>query len=382
MTMLYQASRQWAQRPDDERFASLEEMHSSAEKDRSESAIATVRSVDLRFDAEGEEVVLHGSKGATARMTSFAFEQECGAVGAPSSYLRTLPAELASKALQCSHDAKPEDSERRLLFHNNGSGLMLRGSTSPKYARVWDADVIARLIDLQGMGWRVPLAWAPTTDAKGAHCATAEEVRAFSSGASIVKEGDTVAPSGLYRSAKDFFAFMVDPSKRVRSPSGRELFRGFFVSQSEVGSQAWKLAAFYFDFVCGNHNVWGAELLGEVRVIHVGDAERLWREKVRILHEFQNQGTEEEEANLRHAAEFLLGKNKAEVVDAVFGRKLLSRADAGAAFDLATQFEDGGDPRSAWGFANGLTRLSQAQGNGDKRTRLDSTAGKVLSIAF
>ena len=40
------------------------------------------------------------------------------------------------------------------------------------------------------------------------------------------------------------------------------------------------------------------------------------------------------------------------------------------------------DPRTAWGMAQGATRLSQQEINADHRVALDRAAGKVLEVAF
>ena len=52
-------------------------------------------------------------------------------------------------------------------------------------------------------------------------------------------------------------------------------------------------------------------------------------------------------------------------------------------YELAIEHETtDGDPRTAWGMANGLTRLSQSLPYADERVALDRAAGKVLEMAF
>ena len=51
-------------------------------------------------------------------------------------------------------------------------------------------------------------------------------------------------------------------------------------------------------------------------------------------------------------------------------------------FELAEEHNDtDGDPYTAWGFANGLTRLSQCTPFADERVQLDRYAGRVLALA-
>jgi len=63
--------------------------------------------------------------------------------------------------------------------------------------------------------------------------------------------------------------------------------------------------------------------------------------------------------------------------------KTLSLEQLKAAFDLAEfNYQVEGDPFTAWGMAQGISRLSQSTPYMDERTQLDRAAGKVLRIAF
>lgn len=55
------------------------------------------------------------------------------------------------------------------------------------------------------------------------------------------------------------------------------------------------------------------------------------------------------------------------------------------AYDQAVKHPEdhvGASPASAWGFAQGLTRLSQQQAYTADRVNLDRAAGKVVRMAF
>jgi len=90
---LYTASRQWATRPDDERFETIEDLAEFCEQDRSDSAVSNVRLGDIRFtyDGDNDEVLMIGETGSTARMTSYAFGQTARSVGAPPSTCGLCP---------------------------------------------------------------------------------------------------------------------------------------------------------------------------------------------------------------------------------------------------------------------------------------------------
>jgi hypothetical protein len=118
---LFKASNQWANRPDDERFSTLDELHQAVSTYRTSAAQATVPFASLRTEARDGEVMLVGKESQPARLTNWSFGQLAGAVGAPASYLRTLPATLAAQNLNCGLARTEDRTDRQILFHRNGS---------------------------------------------------------------------------------------------------------------------------------------------------------------------------------------------------------------------------------------------------------------------
>lgn len=72
-----------------------------------------------------------------------------------------------------------------------------------------------------------------------------------------------------------------------------------------------------------------------------------------------------------------LGPTREAVLDAVGTRLDLSRKQAADAYGLAEQFE--ANPRSIWGYVQGLTRLSQHTPWQDHRFALDRAASRLLT---
>ena len=72
-----------------------------------------------------------------------------------------------------------------------------------------------------------------------------------------------------------------------------------------------------------------------------------------------------------------LGPTREEVIDAVVQRLDLSRKHAADAYALAEQHET--NPRSVWGYVQGLTRLSQRTPWQDARFALDHAASRLLT---
>ena len=95
-------------------------------------------------------------------------------------------------------------------------------------------------------------------------------------------------------------------------------------------------------------------------------------------------GALEDKNRILSAKVYELGKTKDDIVTRVFGKQFgLTKSECEAAYTLAERYEDdhGNNPRSAWGYAAGVTRLSQ-QKYADQRDRMDRAAGKILELAF
>ena len=72
-----------------------------------------------------------------------------------------------------------------------------------------------------------------------------------------------------------------------------------------------------------------------------------------------------------------LGPTRDAVLDTVVQRLDLSRKQAAEAYTLAEQYET--NPRSVWGYVQGLTRLSQHTPWQDGRFALDQAASRLLA---
>ena len=385
---LFKASNQWANRPDDERFDSFDSLHAAVSSYRASAASAVVPFDSLRTEAKDGEVLLVGKTGTPARLTNWSFKQLAGSIAAPAAYLQSLPATLAVQNLNLGLSRTTDRTPRDILFHKNGD-LLARAFTSEKYTRIWNSDITSRLLQLPEQGWQVPPARPAREGQRGTRKATAADVlrsNSFGGGLSV-NVGDEIAPAGLYASDHDMFAFMVNDAVRISEPGNPDgLARGFFVGNSEVGASAWYLIRFLYRNVCGNHIVWGAKQVSEIRIKHVGAADDKAFAEIRgQLIKYADESANEEEARIRTAANFVLGSTKDEVLDRLFGIRNLGvgRKQLGEAYDLVVKEEAASvNPTSAWGIAQGLTRLSQETPYADERVAADRAAGKVLAIAF
>jgi hypothetical protein len=382
---LMQASQEWADRPADERFSTPEELLQAVTERKARAATATVPFSLLQAQATGDRgLLLVGPAGVPAALSDWSFGQVCGRIGAPKSYLQTLPAPKAADLVNYGiSQGEGAGKMAALLLDNRDGATRIRSFNSELYERLWDEALASRLCTLQAEGWRVPPARPAFPNQPGSRPATeADVLRSRDGGGGLsISIGDMIAPAGLYAGDRDMFAFMVNEAARIEDGTDQGLSRGFFLQNSEVGASSVKITAFLYRHVCGNHIVWGAEAVRRLAIRHVGDGpDRFFRELRVRLTEYTAEGAAEDRLRVKKAQAFTLAAKKDEVIDLLFKAAILSRRKLTTAYDLAEAENE--NPTTAWGFAQGITRLSQAAPFAGERADMDKAAGKVLEMAF
>lgn len=109
---LTRASTEWAERPADQRFWTIDEMHAKCLAYASRCVQADeVDPRALRFEAVGPRALIgRGPEGGKFRMTHHSFAQVALTAGAPADYLRSLPAERTADLLNF-HFHQPRAAE-------------------------------------------------------------------------------------------------------------------------------------------------------------------------------------------------------------------------------------------------------------------------------
>lgn len=359
---LFQAHHQWATRPADERFTSLDQMFEATKAYADQAAEARVPWDSLQVETEGEDLTVSGPAGTPAKLTHYSFGQLATRAEAPASYLRSLPAPLAAENIRHGLASKGSDTQAQLLLHRNGN-LVLRAITGDAYTRIWNYEIIDRLRDVSARFGLVPARQTMTWD-----------------GSALPSEEDR--PPALYASDHDMFVFLMTPSRPIIDPTGQPLFRGIITVNSEVGDCSLKVLGFYFRDICQNHIVWGATQLDEIKLTHVGQIRRRWLEATWGIRRYLDSSTAQDASKLRELGVRIAG-TKEEVLDVLFGKRSLglTRKALAASYESVVPDQDG-DPRTVWGIAQGITRYSQTVPYADERTTLDRAAGKVLAMSF
>jgi len=383
---LYTASHQWASRPDDERYEDLETMEVAGKAFREMSRIRGGYMSDIRVEAKDGDVVMAARENLPqSTLTNYAFKHLCGLISAPSGYLQDIPAELAVQNLNYGFGRVGSAIQNRKLsffLHEEEEQFTLKGTNAPKFSRIWNDAVISNLIKMRDQGWRIPPARPSPKSVKGIRVATEADVLDNRNFGLSVNVGDMIAPAGLYLSGHDMFAFMINEQNPLDEGNGIMLSRGMMVHNSDVNSKL-LVTLFLCRHVCGNHIVWDASQVNEIKIPHLGLAdETYYSELLTALETFNNIAASEFQTRITKAKVVEIGKNKDEVLQTLANKNILGVRRAARAYDLTEEHPEDGSPRSVWGMAQGITRLSQELTTfTDERTILDSAAGKVLALA-
>src|SRR5256886_5772773 len=351
------AHREWASRPPDERFASVHALSEAARARRQRIDERTIDTGDLRTEADDDDLVLREASGRTAALTHWSFGQLATIASAPPNYLRTLPAEIASRAIN--YGLRRVTREHQQLFVEDAAPWTVHAITSPRYARVHHDELASRVLDLMAAhpAWHLPLGY---------------------------KDGEFGAervPSGAYLGDRDMFLFLVDGNRDLDDPTDRTqsgLFRGFILRNSDVGAAALTLDVFLFRLVCGNHLIWGFQHVAGFRRRHIGASiQEAWTSSLNDVRVALDADTADDQTRLLRAMSQELGSTRDAVLETAVQRLDLSQKHAGEAYTLAEQYET--NPRSIWGYVQGLTRLSQRTPWQDGRFALDRAASRLLT---
>jgi len=347
-------SMQWATRPADQRFETMQSLH---EHNVHKREISTERGVALdhmQCIPQADGGMLFAQQGATtgANLTNWAFGQLCVRASAPAAYLRSLPAQLAAVPLQWSLE-HAEHQDAKVLLRKNG-GWSADAITSSTYGRIYDSqvsDAIIKSVDLTR--WKVPSASYASRDPKKA--------------------------TTLYASDRDMFVCLVDDSHAVEVPgaNGKDtLFRGFIIRNSEVGAAALDISLFLYRYICDNRIIWGMSNERSLKIRHTaGGPMRFVREASPALLEYAQSDSREIVDMVIDSRKREVGKDPVEVRAWLKSRGFTQEQSA-LAIDNAEK--SGENPRAVWGLVQGLTAAAHDVPFGDERFAFERKVGNLL----
>ena len=367
-------SSEWFSRPDDERYLSLTDLYDAVRRRAERAQTRTVESRAVKVEAsrnsaERLALIVPGRDEPVAP-THWSFGQLCTLVGAPSSYLRQLPAPLAGINLQ--HGLLSHRAELVKTLEADDGRVELRAVTGPDYGRIWDHELVAAVMKIAGNGtgdtrWKVPgvLDWNSMT---------------HNPFVDVTKDTTT-----LYASDRDVFLFLVDdthPIEAGRLPDGSPdlYFRGFYCWNSEVGSKTLGIASFYLRAVCMNRNLWGVENFEEITIRHSKfAAQRFAHEAAPALTRFADSSPAPFIAGIKAARERIVARTDDDR-ETFLRKRGFSKSETTKIVETVLH-EEGRPPESVFDFVQGITALARGKAHQDARLELEGRAKRLLERA-
>lgn len=367
-------SSEWFSRPDDERYLDLTDLYIAVRRRAERAQTRTVESRAVKVEASRDSAerlsLIMPGRDEPVAPTHWSFGQLCSLVGAPSSYMRQLPAPLAGINLQ--HGLLSHRAELLKTLEADDGRVELRAVTGPDYGRIWDHELVAAVIDIAGNGtgdtrWKVPgtLDWNTMT---------------HNPFVDITKDTTT-----LYASDRDVFLFLVDdthPIEAGRLPDGSPdlYFRGFYCWNSEVGSKTLGIASFYLRAVCMNRNLWGVENFEELTIRHSKfAAQRFTHEAAPALTRFADSSPAPFIAGIKAARERIVARSD-EDREGFLRKRGFSKSEMAKIVETVLR-EEGHPPQSVFDFVQGITALARGKAHQDARLELEGKAKLLLEQA-
>lgn len=359
---IYNAHKNWANRPDDQRFKSMADVGAFLRKQQLAAQTHDVAIQDVVIAATEEGGIALNGAMVKAEPSNWAFSQLARIAAAPPSYLGTLPAHLAVDCLNSGIQGLADgDKVLRWLtrdLDDSGDAVELSAITSTGYGRIWNYDIWKAVQHTLG---KMPEFFNPP--ARNPHTGATE-------------------PSGLFASDRDMFLFFINGGSRLMETSlddGKSaLNRGFFIWNSEVGDKSFGLATFLFREVCGNLIVWNASDVQELSFRHSkGAPDRFLREAGPALAALATRNFDKEAAAIKAAQTFAL-PIKLEDKLAMFRKRGFTGGEIKRAVEAAEREE--GRCESLWDFVNGVTASARSYAHIDAKTDLETRAGKLFDL--
>lgn len=355
---IMEASHQWASRPADQRFENIAALKKAVE-DRTYRSREEV--IELATGAIGAEVInnrLALCQGDNVlEPTHWSFGQLCSRLEVPADYLRKVSPEVAAYNLNYMVNRRAElDKDRAVKLltidsPQDGVPDVLQATTGKTYGRIWDIECVEAVEQIlnEFPEFYNPKEWSGK-------------------------------PSGLYASDRDCFMFFIDGGSIVDGGGERDqLHRGFYVGNSEVGAMTFFMSTFYFRYVCGNHIIWEAQNVREVRIRHTISAPSRFATEAKPTLKALTEGSVLQFENLIHAAkdyELVGGKDK---VIEMLKEKGFTNAEAKRGYETA-EIEEG-KCANLWDIIQGLTAAARTIAFMDARLQAEKRASDLLKLA-
>lgn len=364
-------SSQWWNRPDDQRFLSLEELYGfvAERSERSYAETVATEQIEVRAEMDDEyALTFRMPDGQDVSPNHWSFGQVCSLIGAPASHYRQLPAAIGGIPLQYML-TKYRGEMAKTFVTQQADRLELRAMNSLKYGRIHDYEVVKAVRDVaedrsNGNHWKIP--------------GVLQGWNRYDPHAPVTKESTT-----LYASDRDVFIFLVDDTNPIEVGTLQNgdpdlLFRGFYVWNSEVGSKSFGISTMFLRGVCMNRNLWGVEDKKDLVFRHSSNApDRFIHEAAPVLEGFAQQSPQRLLAKVEASKAAIVAEDQDDRMG--FLKKQGFSKTQSAKIIQTVLDEEGYEPKSIWDFVQGITAAARSVEHQDARVAIEEQAGKLMS---
>lgn len=361
-------SKQWASRPDDEKYLDLYTMRNAI----------TDRFKDCRtYETQASHIKLTNElelelNNELYSLNNWTFGQLCNLANAPIEYMKRLPVELIADNIRHGISKRTSEGLKALV---NVEYHELRALNSATYGRIWDYQVIDQVIKIAGNGinetpWKVPgqINW------QSSNGVTVE----YNPFVDVTKETTT-----LYASDRDLYIFLVDDTRPIeigKLSNGEPdlMFRGFYVWNSEVGGATFGMSCMLMRGVCANRNIWGVENKQSLTFRHSKySPDKFAQQAFPMLAAYAMAPTTGIISKVKNAKATIIARDDEERLAFLLNKVKLPQLTADKVLAKCLQ-EEQKPMESIWDCVQGMTAVARGLQFQDARTDLETKAGKLM----
>ncbi len=340
MATLTRASRQLFQRPEDERFQTMNDLFRHCQVQRESSSDHWPLPSELQLLPGSERIALGFKDEPPKALNDWSFSQLCRLANINRDTINRLTPETACQALR---ETLPSGEKPMQLL---STGETVRSLHGVSYTRLWNTELLS-------------------------------VVKEFAVDFEPPQQGCN-GGTGLYCGEQDMFAFLIDPTGWV-DIGGQAFAPGFFVWNSEVGRRSLGIQTFWFQAICQNHIVWDAVEVVEFTRKHTANVQEGLSEIRRIIERLVSRRDERRDSFakvLENAMRETLGNDAESTV-----KELLKHGiPVGLAKEAAKEAANQGR-FTIFSVLDALTRLTQSITYVSDRTVIDEKAAALLALA-
>lgn len=185
--------------------------------------------------------------------------------------------------------------------------------------------------------------------------------------------------SGLCRGDRSSFGFVCNERGKIDIDNS-SLYHAVMWGNSEVGKETLWFQDVLYDFICGNHMIWGPKRHRKVKHKHTGNVRDVLQKATLMYQEVDAEREERREriAAMHQAATRQQFATKRELIASKLANYMTKKDASGVLPFLDHPAAYPKNPTSVWGVTSSITLYSQTKQFTDERLALDRIAGDMI----